>query len=84
MSIIRKIFLLLCFSLFITSCSMILNFKDLPDPNGSYYIGTETFTWEDSFRDEWFTKDKIDNYFLKEVTMFLSNPLIFSNSSAIN
>ena len=61
MSIIRKIFLLLCFSLFITSCSMILNFKDLPDPNGSYYIGTETFTWEDSFRDEWFTKDKIDN-----------------------
>ena len=52
------------FSLFIliifNSCSLILNFQDLPKPKGKYIIGTDVFMWEDTYRDEWFTKDKID------------------------
>ena len=49
------------FSIFVfNSCSVILNFQDLPNPKGKYIIGTELFDWEDKFRDEWFTKDKID------------------------
>ena len=48
-------------SLFLfSSCSLILNFRDLPKPEGQYIIGTDVFTWEDTYRDEWFTKDKID------------------------
>ena len=39
---------------------MILNFKDLPYPEGEFIIGTDVMTWEDSTRDEWFTKDKKD------------------------
>ena len=46
--------------IFLSSCSLILNFRDLPEPQGQYIIGTDIFTWEDSYRDEWFTKDKID------------------------
>ena len=42
------------------SCSLILNFQDLPKPKGEYIIGTDVFMWEDTYRDEWFTKDKID------------------------
>ena len=42
------------------SCSVILNFKDLPTPPGNYIVGTDIFDWEDKFRDEWFTKNKID------------------------
>ena len=49
----------LSFFLF-SSCSLILNFQDLPKPEGQYIIGTDVFTWEDTYRDEWFTKDKID------------------------
>ena len=49
----------LSFFLF-SSCSLILNFRDLPKPEGKYIIGTDVFTWEDTYRDEWFTKDKID------------------------
>ena len=37
------------------SCSVILNFKDLPTPPGNYIVGTDIFDWEDKFRDEWFT-----------------------------
>ena len=49
------------FSIFVfNSCSVILNFQDLPNPKGEYIIGTDLFDWEDKFRDEWFTKDKID------------------------
>ena len=55
----KKIFYLIFIFLF-NSCSLILNFRDLPKPDGSYIIGTEIFTWEDTYRDEWFTKDKID------------------------
>ena len=53
--------LLIYISLFLfSSCSLILNFRDLPKPEGQYIIGTDVFTWEDTYRDEWFTKDKID------------------------
>ena len=55
-----KIFLYSLYILFFSSCSLILNFKDLPNPEGKYIIGTDVFTWVDSYRDEWFTKDKID------------------------
>ena len=55
----KKIFYLLSLFCF-NSCALILNFQDLPNPNGPHIIGTEIFTWEDTFRDEWFTKDKID------------------------
>ena len=54
-----KSLLYLFFFLF-SSCSLILNFRDLPKPEGEYIIGTDVFTWEDTYRDEWFTKDKID------------------------
>ena len=60
MIILKKYFLHLVIIIFCSSCAMILNFKDLPDPQGKHYIGTEIFTWEDPYRDEWFTKDKID------------------------
>ena len=46
--------------IFLSSCSLVLNFRDLPQPEGQYIIGTDVFTWEDNYRDEWFTKDKID------------------------
>ena len=46
--------------IFLSSCSLVLNFRDLPQPEGKYIIGTDVFTWEDNYRDEWFTKDKID------------------------
>ena len=60
MSFIKNTFFYISISLFICSCSLILNFQDLPKPTGPHIIGTEVFTWEDTFRDEWFTKDKID------------------------
>ena len=56
----KYIFLYTIVTLFFTSCSIILNFQDLPTPNGEYIVGTDLFDWEDTFRDEWFTKDKID------------------------
>ena len=43
-----------------TSCALI-PIKNLPDPKGDFIIGTEVFNWEDTSRDEWFTKDKIDS-----------------------
>ena len=54
-------FVLLSCCVFFTSCSLILNFQDLPKPKGEYIIGTDIFNWEDTYRDEWFTKDKIDS-----------------------
>ena len=54
---ILSIFILLLFN----SCAFVLNFKDLPKPKGPYIVGTDLFVWEDSYRDEWFTKDKIDS-----------------------
>lgn len=56
----KKLLLLLPIMLLINSCALILNFNDLPTPKGNYVVGTNLFDWEDKFRDEWFTKDKID------------------------
>ncbi len=55
-----RLIMLIALFLFV-SCSAILNFRDLPQPKGEYIIGTDIFNWEDTYRDEWFTKDKIDS-----------------------
>ena len=55
----RKLFFL--FTLLFSSCSILIPLKDLPKPRGNYIVGTDLFNWEDSSRDEWFTKDKIDS-----------------------
>jgi len=60
MKSIKYLLYYLSIALLCTSCSIILNFQDLPEPKGKYIIGTDLFDWEDTFRDEWFTKDKID------------------------
>ena len=43
------------------SCSIIIPLNDLPKPKGKHIIGTDIFNWNDSSRDEWFTKDEIDS-----------------------
>lgn len=49
---------------FTSACSIIvpkiIPFDDLPSPNGPYSIGTQTFTWVDSSRDETFTQNPED------------------------
>tara|TARA_Y100000590_G_scaffold433704_1_gene551050 strand:+ start:723 stop:1865 length:1143 start_codon:yes stop_codon:yes gene_type:complete len=60
MKLKTSIFLYLAIILMFTSCSLILNFQNLPEPEGQYIVGTDIFDWEDTYRDEWFTKDKID------------------------
>ena len=42
------------------SCSIVIPLNDLPKPNGDFIVGTQIFYWEDSSRDEIFTKDIID------------------------
>ena len=43
-----------------SSCSMIfpilVPFQDIPEPTGSFSVGTRIFNWEDSKREEWFTE----------------------------
>ena len=56
-----KIILLSFFSFFFYSCSIIIPLNDLPKPKGDFIVGTDIFNWEDTSRDEWFTKDKIDS-----------------------
>ena len=56
---IKNILVVSTITLF-TSCALI-PIKNLPDPKGDFIIGTEVFNWEDTSRDEWFTKDKIDS-----------------------
>ena len=60
MTLFKYLFFYISIVLLFTSCAVILNFKDLPIPDGKYIVGTELFDWEDTYRDEWFTKDKID------------------------
>ena len=60
MKSIKYLFFYVFIIVFCASCSIILNFQDLPNPNGKYIVGTDLFDWEDTYRDEWFTKDKID------------------------
>ena len=56
----RKIFSVF-FVLVFCSCSsiipIIIPFKDLPPPTGSYNVGTRVFNWEDKSREEWFTEE---------------------------
>ena len=56
-----KIYFLFFISLFTYSCSILIPLNDLPEPQGNYIVGTDIFSWEDTSRDEWFTKDKIDS-----------------------
>ena len=60
MKIFKYLFYCLFIILIFNACSVILNFQDLPTPPGKYIVGTDVFDWEDKFRDEWFTKNKID------------------------
>ena len=61
MKFIRNSILFISILLLCSSCALVLNFNDLPEPKGQYIVGTDLFVWEDSYRDEWFTKDKIDS-----------------------
>jgi len=47
-------------SLLFYSCSIIIPLNNLPEPDGNHVVGTQMFYWEDSSRDELFTKDIID------------------------
>ena len=60
MKTFKYLFYCLFIILIFNACSVILNFQDLPTPPGKYIVGTDVFDWEDKFRDEWFTKNKID------------------------
>jgi len=42
------------------NCSVIIPYKDLPEPSGKYIIGTEVFEFEDFSREEWFTEEEND------------------------
>ena len=57
----KKILLFIPIILLFNSCALILDFQDLPKPIGNYSIGTDVFDWEDKYRDEWFTPNKIDS-----------------------
>ena len=52
------------FNLLINSCgivtSKLIPFDNLPSPSGKHNVGTQYFTWIDSTRMEWFTKDSTD------------------------
>ena len=56
-----RIKLLLLTTFLFYSCSVLIPLNDLPEPKGAYTVGTEIFYWEDSSRDEIFTKDVIDS-----------------------
>ena len=50
-------------SLFFCSCIFIpyvIPFNDLPEPTGTFNVGTKIFEWIDTSRDEWFTIDSTD------------------------
>ena len=55
----KKIFIYLIILVLFQSCS--LNFKNLPEPESLYLIGTKIITFEDYYREEWFTEEKKDN-----------------------
>ena len=48
------------YNLLLNSCS--LNLKNLPIPEGTFKIGTDTFIFEDKSRLEWFTEDNENDY----------------------
>ena len=55
--IISYIIILLVFQ----SCSIIVPLKDLPNPTGDYFIGTDVMILEDKNRSENFTTEINDN-----------------------
>ena len=57
----KKNILYLIFILLFQSCSIVIPYKDLPEPRGEYIIGTDIFELEDTSREEWFT-DRLDDY----------------------
>lgn len=57
----RNIILLI--SLLLSSCIFIpyvIPFNDLPEPTGTFNVGTQVFEWIDVSREEWFTQDSTD------------------------
>ena len=56
----KKILFFTLIILLSNSCS--LKLKNLPIPNGSYKIGTDTFIFEDKSRLEWFTEDNENDF----------------------
>ena len=87
-----KITLYALFCFFIYSCSVIIPLNNLPEPKGEYLIGTDIFSWEDTSRDEWFTKNKIDsrsfinsiNIILFLILLIISLFIFFSSNLLIN
>ena len=73
-----KIILLSFFTFFFYSCSIIIPLNDLPKPKGDFIVGTDIFNWEDTSRDEWFTKDKIDS---RKIVVQIWYPAIESSDS---
>ena len=60
--IIKITQILLCALILIlfNGCSVLIPFKNLPKPDGSYSIGTDVFIMEDKNRSEFFTDDTSD------------------------
>ena len=50
MTLFKYLFFYISIVLLFTSCALILNFQDLPIPDGKYIVGTELFDWEDTYR----------------------------------
>ena len=57
---IKIIILNIIILLLINGCA--INLKNLPNPKGTYNIGTDIFIFEDKSRLEWFTEDNKDDY----------------------
>ena len=55
----KKIFTYIAIIILFQNCS--LTFKNLPKPKSLYLVGTNTFTFEDHSRKEWFTEEEEDN-----------------------
>ena len=55
----KKIFTYITIIILFQNCS--LTFKNLPKPKSLYLVGTNTFTFEDHSRKEWFTEEEEDN-----------------------
>ena len=60
----KSVYLLLLSYLFFSSCSIVIPtlipFQDIPEPSGSFRIGTRVSNWEDVEREEWFTDKEGD------------------------
>ena len=62
---IKKILIIgIIFQLFgcVPITQLLFPFNPLPQPNGEYNIGSQIYTWTDSTRQEWFTKNDTTDY----------------------